>query len=102
LKKCIYKIVSIGDLQSCRIYDETEISPIQAFYSELEIYFKQSIYDGYNIYVVNNKPTHNIIFTSEDIDYISSNPYDHKEEPCDYYFSENLKYIKEQQYEDYK
>jgi hypothetical protein len=84
----------------CRIYNELEVTPVQAFYSELEVYFNQCIEKGYNIYVLNNKPTHNIELTNSDVTYISMNS--HMEEPFGYYFSENLKYIKENQYIDYK
>lgn len=100
--KKLYTLRNIGNLKNCRIYNEGLVSPVQAFYSELEIYFKQSIDEGYNIYIINNKPIHNIAFTNDDINYISLEPYEHLKEPSDYYFSENLKFIKKNQYIDYK
>lgn len=101
-KNKLYTLKNIGDLKNCRIYNELEVTPIQAFYSELEVYFNQCINQGYNIYVLNNKPTHNIIFTKNDINYISADPYEHAKEVVDYYSSSNLKYIKELQLNDYK
>jgi hypothetical protein len=88
--------------KNCRIYDESAVNPVQVFYSELEVYFNQCINDGYNIYVLNNKSKYNIILNDNDIDYINLKLLNYLNESENYYFSENLKYIKENQYKDYK
>jgi len=101
-KNKLFLIQKINELENGRVYNEFEITPVQAFYSELGLYFNQCIREGYNIYVFNNKPIHEIKFSNEDIGYISTDPHKHREELFDYYFSENIKYIKKNQLKDYE
>jgi hypothetical protein len=101
-KSKLYTLTQINNLQNCRVYKEGEVSLVMAFYSELEVYFNQCFEKGYNIYILYNQPIHNIIFDKKEVGYISIEPCKHKKESIGFYFSKNLKYIKENQYLDYK
>jgi hypothetical protein len=65
LKK--YIIIESGEYKGLRCYDESTISPISAFYSELEVYFNDWLNEGYSIYVVYNDSNGNAKLCDEDL-----------------------------------
>jgi hypothetical protein len=101
-KKKLYSVIQSGKYKGFRVYNELELTPVMALYSELDFYFEKCINEGYHIYILLNKPTHHIIFNNNDINYINMEPYSHCKEDIDYHFSSNIKFIKENQYLDFK
>src|SRR5262245_30540956 len=88
--KKLYNIIESGRFKGERIYDETQIDPVTAFYSELEFYFNACVQNNYHVYIIYNKPKHSIIFNKDEINYISLKSYLHENEEINYNFSDNI------------
>jgi hypothetical protein len=97
LKK--YIIVQSGEYRGLRCYDESIISPISAFYSELEVYFNNWLNEGYFIYTVYNESNGNVKLDENDIKWLQILD---KFDMLDSDVPDNIRYIKKNQYRDYK
>jgi hypothetical protein len=98
----LYTLFEWNNLKNCRLYDITKYDSINIFYSELIHEFNRCIQKGYNVYFYENIPVHNIIFTENDKNYLKLPKGVNYNKEIKYEFSENLKYIKEKQYLDFK
>jgi hypothetical protein len=95
-KNKIYKIIELIDGEKLRMYDETLYGTHDTFYSELEVFFNDSIEKGDNFYLLHNTPKSNTPLSNSDLVYLNLTSDQYKASKfvdC----SENIKTIKNNQ-----